>query len=160
MGKIYLKYISALQNKRIIIYLNIFYKKRNNIFKYIFKIYLNIFHVLLIFLFSKNFIPITASQPYYHHILVRTNCIIARCSSTAPYIDEEEDDAVLRCCISEAREIGRGAGVDETAAWEDSVSSSRTMRFIASSTSRASHKSLLNLSMISISRVLGSIRRL
>ena len=56
---------------------------------------------------------------------------------TAPHIDEEEDDAVLRC-ISEAREMGWAAGVDEAAAaaaWEDSVSSSRTMRFIASSTS-------------------------
>ena len=78
-------------------------------------------------------------------------------------LDEEE----------EARERGdeeeeeREMGVKNEALEEVDVVPSRSVsvagavkRFIASLTSQASHKSLLNLSITSISRVLGSIRRL
>jgi hypothetical protein len=64
--------------------------------------------------------------------------------------EEEEGPIIISLAIEE-----RGTGVEEV----DTISVG-VLRFIASSTSRASHKSLLNLSIISISRVLGSIRRL
>ena len=82
----------------------------------------------------------------YH---VRTYVLL----STKLYYEEEEEEAPTPI-ISLASEE-RGTGVEEA-----DIISVCVVRFIASSISRAPHKSLLNLSVISISRVLGYIRRL
>ena len=78
-------------------------------------------------------------------------------------LDEEEEERE----IGDEEEEEREMGVKNEALEEVDVIPSRSVsvagavkRFIASLTSQASHKSLLNLSITSISRVLGSIRRL
>ena len=73
--------------------------------------------------------------------------------------DEEEEEHAVISPASEERGMGV-AGVEEAGAISAISTSGFIVRFIASSTSRVSHKSLLNLSITSISRVLGSIRRL
>ena len=70
-------------------------------------------------------------------------------------MDEEEEEHAIILPASEER----GTRVEEADAIPIISISAGVERFIASSTSRASHKSLLNLSIISISRLLGSIRR-
>ena len=78
-------------------------------------------------------------------------------------LDEEEEERERGDEEEEEREMGAKneelEEVDAVPSRSVSIAGAVT-RFIASSTSRASHKSLLNLSVTSISRVLGSIRRL
>ena len=78
-------------------------------------------------------------------------------------LDEEEEARERGDEEEEEREMGvKNEELEEVDAVPSrSVSvACAVKRFIASLTSQASHKSLLNLSITSISRVLGSIRRL